>query len=46
MRNVALDVGSRTTFAEAMSGDIVKRGVVESVEGLVSLLGPGTESAG
>jgi len=45
MRNVALDLGNRITFAEALNGAIIKRATVESIEELRPLLGPGTPEA-
>jgi transposase len=45
MRSVALDVGRRIAFAEAQGGEIVKRGVGESIEELLPFLGPETREA-
>ena len=45
MRNVALDLGNRITFAESSGGVIVKRATVESLEELRPILGPDTEKA-
>jgi transposase len=45
MRNVALDLGNRITYARAEGGTIVERAVFESLEGVRPLLGPDTTPA-
>jgi transposase len=45
MRNVALDLGNRITYARADGGKIVERTVFNSLTEAERLLGPGTERA-
>lgn len=45
MRNVALDLGNRITFARAVDGEVVQHQVAGSIEELRPLLGPDTEKA-
>jgi transposase len=45
MRNVALDLGNRITYARAVGGAIVERGVLRSLDELASVFGPGTTPA-
>jgi transposase len=45
MRNVALDLGNRITYARAEGGAIVERAVVDSLHELEPLLGKGTPAA-
>lgn len=45
MRNVALDLGNRISFAEVANGKVVKRGVVNSISELEPVLGSQAEKA-
>jgi transposase len=45
MRNVALDLGNRITYARAEGGAIVERAVFNSLDEALSLLGRGTSPA-
>ena len=45
MRNIALDLGNRITYARAEDGRIVERGVFDSLTEVERLLGPETPAA-